>query len=279
MEINKKTILEIIQKSALHPNKGLGQNFLVDPAISSKIVNALEIKDGDKILEIGPGLGSLTHFLAATNNEIDVVEIDSKMVDFLNVIYEDAKNINVIHKDALKIDFKEYDKIVGNLPYYITTEIITKILLGAEKCKKMIFMIQKEAFPRFFNKVNEPSYSPVGILISLLGDIKKICNVGGNSFYPNPHIDSIVFEISINPNMKTKSSFEIYRLAKSLFSNRRKTILNNLSMVLQDKEKAASLLAQLNIKDNLRPENLSTQDYINLYLSINNYSNSCNEIE
>lgn len=279
MEINKKTILEIIQKSALHPNKGLGQNFLVDPAISSKIVNALEIKDGDKILEIGPGLGSLTHFLAATNNEIDVVEIDSKMVDFLNVIYEDAKNINVIHKDALKIDFKEYDKIVGNLPYYITTEIITKILLGAEKCKQMIFMIQKEAFPRFFNKVNEPSYSPVGILISLLGDIKKICNVGGNSFYPNPHIDSIVFEISINPNMKTKSSFEIYRLAKSLFSNRRKTILNNLSMVLQDKEKAASLLAQLNIKDNLRPENLSTQDYINLYLSINNYSNSCNEIE
>lgn len=279
MEINKKTILEIIQKSALHPNKGLGQNFLVDPAISSKIVNALEIKDGDKILEIGPGLGSLTHFLAATNNEIDVVEIDSKMVDFLNVIYEDAKNINVIHKDVLKIDFKEYDKIVGNLPYYITTEIITKILLGAEKCKKMIFMIQKEAFPRFFNKVNEPSYSPVGILISLLGDIKKICNVGGNSFYPNPHIDSIVFEISINPNMKTKSSFEIYRLAKSLFSNRRKTILNNLSMVLQDKEKAASLLAQLNIKDNLRPENLSTQDYINLYLLINNYSNSCNEIE
>ncbi|MFA5503197.1 MAG: 16S rRNA (adenine(1518)-N(6)/adenine(1519)-N(6))-dimethyltransferase RsmA [Bacilli bacterium] len=279
MEINKATILEIVKKSAIRPNKALGQNFLIDPAISSRIIHALDIQEKEKILEIGPGLGSLTHFLSTKSNEIEIVEIDSKIVDLLNVIYKETKNVKIIHKDILKVDFSSYDKIVGNLPYYITTEIITKILLGAQKCQKMVFMIQKEAFPRFFNKVNEPSYSPVGILISLLGNIKKICHVGKSSFYPNPHIDSVVFEISIDPNKKTKANFEIYHLAKSLFANKRKTILNNLTFLLKDKEKSAQLLEQLNINTNLRPENLSAQDYINLYLSINSYSNPLKEIE
>lgn len=273
MEINKKIILEIIKKSAVHPNKSLGQNFLVDPAISARIIDALNIKEGEKVLEIGPGLGSLTHFLSSKITPIDLVELDSKMVDFLKVIYKNNGNINIIHKDILRMDVSSYDKIVGNLPYYITTDVITKIALTATKCQKLVFMIQKEAYPRFSAKVNELGYGPAAILISLLGEIRKVINVGADSFYPNPHIDSLVFEIEFDQNKKTKANLEVYRLAKALFANRRKTILNNLSALLKSKERAAKTLTQLNIKETLRPENLDKQDYINLYLLIN----SCSE--
>lgn len=272
MEINKSTILDIVKKCSLRPNKSLGQNFLIDPAISSRIVDALNVVDGETILEIGPGLGTLTHYLSLKPNPIELVELDKTMVDFLDVVYKDFKNIKIINKDILKVNVSSYDKIVGNLPYYITTDIIVYILLNATKCRKLVFMIQKEAYPRFSAKVNEDGYGPAAILVSLLGEVKKVISVGANSFYPNPHIDSIVFEIEFDLDKKTKANYDIYRLAKALFANRRKTILNNLSSLIGSKDKALQMLNQLNIKETLRPENLSKQDYANLYLLINSCS-------
>ena len=272
MEINKSTILDIVKKCSLRPNKSLGQNFLIDPAISSRIVDALNVVDGETILEIGPGLGTLTHYLSLKPNPIELVELDKTMVDFLDVVYKDFKNIKIINKDILKVNVSSYDKIVGNLPYYITTDIIVYILLNATKCRKLVFMIQKEAYPRFSAKVNEDGYGPAAILVSLLGEVKKVISVGANSFYPNPHIDSIVFEIEFDLYKKTKANYDIYRLAKALFANRRKTILNNLSSLIGSKDKALQMLNQLNIKETLRPENLSKQDYANLYLLINSCS-------
>lgn len=277
MEINKNTIFNIVKKCSLKPNKSLGQNFLIDPSVSSRIVDSLNITEDEKILEIGPGLGTLTHFLALRTNPIELVELDKTMVDFLEVVYKDFKNIKIINKDILRVDVSSYDKIVGNLPYYITTDIIVYILLNAAKCRKLVFMIQKEAFPRFSAKVNEDGYGPAAILVSLLGEIRKVVNVGANSFYPNPHIDSIVFEIEFDISKKTKANYDIYRLAKALFANRRKTILNNLSSLVGSKDKALKMLNQLNIKETLRPENLSKQDYANLYLLINSCSGTNKE--
>lgn len=271
MEINKKSIVEILSKSALRPKKSFGQNFLINPETSAKIVDLLDIQKNEKVLEIGPGLGSLTHFLALSDAEIDVIDLDLGMIDFLNIIYKKMSNINVVHGDILKADIAAYDKIIGNLPYYITTDVITKILLKAEKCKKIVCMIQKEAYPRFSSKVNEPGYSPIGILVSLLGQIEKVMNVGAGSFYPNPHVDSIVFQIEIDLKKRTKTNLEIYQLAHTLFLNKRKTILNNLGTFLNNKEAAAQILVSLGINENLRPENLSPKDYTNLYLTIKNY--------
>lgn len=272
MEINKNTIFDIVKKCSLRPNRSLGQNFLIDPSVSSRIVDALNIAEEETILEIGPGLGTLTHYLSLKPNPIELVELDKTMVDFLEVVYKDFNNIKIIHKDILKVNVSSYDKIVGNLPYYITTDIIVYILLNAAKCRKLVFMVQKEAYPRFSAKVNEDGYGPTAILVSLLGEVKKVISVGANSFYPNPHIDSIVFEIEFDLGKKTKANYEIYRLAKALFANRRKTILNNLSSLIGSKDKALQMLNQLNIKETLRPENLSKQDYANLYLLINSCS-------
>lgn len=272
MEISRKSIAEILNKSGLRPNKGLGQNFLINPEVSARIVNCLDIQKGERVLEIGPGLGSLTHFLSSSKAKVDAIDLDSGMVAFLNIAYKEIPNVNIIHGDILKTDLKPYDKIIGNLPYYITTDIIVKTLLQAENCKKVVCMIQKEAYPRFSSQVNEPGYSPIGILISLVGKINKIMNVAGGSFYPNPHIDSIVFQIDIDLEKRTKINLETYQLAQKLFLNKRKTILNNLSALLNNKEAALQILVYAGIKENLRPENLSAKDYINLYLTINSYN-------
>ncbi|MDR0934949.1 MAG: 16S rRNA (adenine(1518)-N(6)/adenine(1519)-N(6))-dimethyltransferase RsmA [Erysipelotrichaceae bacterium] len=269
MEINKSTISEIVKKSGIKANKNLGQNFLIEPEISKKIVEALDIKPKEKILEIGPGLGSLTHYLVKYDNDIEIVDIDSRMTNFLDVMYKDNSNLKIVNEDVLKVNISDYDKIVSNVPYYITTELITKSVLKADKCKKMVFMIQKEAYKRFSSKVNEDGYSAIGVLISLVGEIKKIMQVSAGAFYPAPPIDSLVFEITFDLTKKNKTNFETYKLAKSLFLNKRKTILNNLTNLLKNKERSIKILDELGIDKTYRPENLSPVDYSNIYLLIN----------
>ena len=148
MEINRNNIMEIVNKSNAHPDKDYGQNFLIDPNVSEQIVNALEVVDGELVLEIGPGLGSLTHFLADYKN-IDVCDIDCRMIDFLKIIY--GKKINYILDDVRKINVSRYDKVIGNLPYNITSELVTFLLINAKKATKMVLMCQQEAFNHFYD--------------------------------------------------------------------------------------------------------------------------------
>ena len=169
MEINRANIFEIVNKANLKPDKDYGQNFLVEPQVSEKIVNALTIEEGDNVLEIGPGLGSLTHYLIASDHQTTVVDIDRRMIDFLKVVYQDA-NVEIIENDIRKLDVSKYDRIIGNLPYNITTETIQFCLLNAEKAKKMVFMIQSETFNHFYD-VTGKEYGPTSVLIHLLGNI------------------------------------------------------------------------------------------------------------
>lgn len=266
MEINRQNIVDIIKKCNLNPNKSLGQNFLVDDKISFKIIESLNVNSSDKVLEIGPGLGSLTHHLSQFN--LDVVDVDQRMVDFLKLVYQDKNNIAIKHQDILKTDVSIYDKIVGNLPYYITTDIITYLLLNAKKATQMVFMIQKEALPRFVDKANQKNYSPIGILIDLLGSATKCFDVKSDKFYPNPQVDSVVFKIDVDIDKKNKVNFDIYRFVKTMFLNKRKTILNNLGNYLKDKAKAEKILASIGVLPNARPENICKDDYIKMYSEI-----------
>ena len=120
MEINRSNIFEIVDKADLKPDKDYGQNFLVESDISKKIVNALNIKEKESVLEVGPGLGSLTHFLAESDCRITVVDIDQRMTNFLRIVYQE-KNVEIIENDIRKTDVSNYEKIIGNLPYNITT--------------------------------------------------------------------------------------------------------------------------------------------------------------
>lgn len=256
MEINRNNLLEIMKFFNISAKKELGQNFLINPSVCLDISNLIE--ENKKTLEIGPGFGSLTHFLLQKTTDLTVCDLDTRMTEFLKVQYKDS-NINVINKDILKLDVSDYEVIIGNLPYYITTDIITYLLKNAKKCKQMVFMIQKEAYPRFRATIKEDEYCPISILISMLGNIKKAFNVGMNSFYPNPHVDSLVFTIDILN--RDEEIFKVYSLAKAMFLNRRKTILNNLSNYLKDKEKTKDILSKANIEENRRPEDISIEEY------------------
>lgn len=265
MEINRSNVFEIVEKASLKPDKDYGQNFLVEPQLCERIVDALEIQDKDAVVEVGPGLGSLTYFLSLTNGDISVVDIDKRMVDFLNIVYKDS-GIKIIENDIRKVNVSKYNKVLGNLPYNITTETIQYFLVNAEKAQKMVFMIQSETFAHFYD-VSGKEYGPTSVLIHLLGKIERLFTVKPGSFYPAPKCNSVVFAINIDTRVNRISAIKAFNLAKQLFVNRRKTIQNNLLSYLKNKDMVNKLCNDLNINPLSRPEQLSPE----IYLSISEY--------
>ena len=265
MEINRSNVFEIINKASLQPDKDYGQNFLVEPEISNRIVEALNINNKDNVIEVGPGLGSLTHYLSLSDASITVVDIDLRMTNFLKIVYQDS-NINIVENDIRKVDVSNYNKIIGNLPYNITTEAIQYFLLNANKAEKMVFMIQSETLSHFID-VSGKEYGPTSVLIHLLGNIEKLFTVKAGSFYPAPKCSSVVFAINIDPNKDRLKAISAFKLSKQLFLNRRKTILNNLVNYLKNKELANGVCEDLQINPLSRPEQLSPE----IYLSISEY--------
>ena len=265
MEINRSNIFEIVNKANLKPDKDYGQNFLVEPQVSERIVEALQIKDGDAVLEVGPGLGSLTHFLACKNTDLTVVDIDQRMTDFLKIVYKD-QNVKIIEDDIRKVDVSSCNKVIGNLPYNITTETIQYFLLNATKAERMVFMIQAETFNHFYD-IEGKEYGPTSVLIHLLGNIEKLFTVKAGSFYPSPKCSSVVFAINIDTRINRFSTISAFKIAKQLFVNRRKTILNNLVNYLKSKDLANQLCEDLYINPLSRPEQLRPE----IYLSISEY--------
>ena len=267
MEINRSNIFEIVNKADLKPDKDYGQNFLVEPEICSKIVNFLNVNDGETIIEVGPGLGSLTHYLSLLNNEVTVVDIDLRMTNFLKIIYEKS-NIKIVENDIRKVDVSSYEKVIGNLPYNITTEAIQYFLINARSAKRMVFMIQQETFAHFYD-VTGKEYGPTSVLIHLLGNIEKLLTIKAGSFYPAPKCSSVVFAINIDEEKARDNALKAFKLAKQLFLNRRKTILNNLTNFLKNKDLALKTLNDLSIDSLARPEQLSPDKYLAIseYLS------------
>ena len=267
MEINKSNIFEIVNKADLKPDKDYGQNFLVEPEICQKIVNYLNIDVDESVIEVGPGLGSLTHYLSLINNPVTVVDIDLRMTNFLKVVY-DKTNIQIVENDIRKVDVSKYEKVIGNLPYNITTEAIQYFLLNASAAKRMVFMIQQETLAHFYD-ITGKEYGPTSVLIHLLGNIEKLLTVKAGSFYPVPKCSSVVFAINIDSNKDRTTAIKAFKLSKQLFLNRRKTILNNLTNYLKNKELALKTLNDLSIDSLLRPEQLSPEKYLAIseYLS------------
>ena len=264
MEINRSNVYEIVNKADLKPDKDYGQNFLIEPQICERIVNALNIVEGDKTIEVGPGLGSLTHYLSLYNNESTIVDIDLRMVNFLRAVYASNNNINVVLNDIRKTDVSEYNKILCNLPYNITTETIQYFLLNAKSASRMIFMIQSETLAHFYD-VSGKEYGPTSVLIHLLGNIEKLFTVKAGSFYPAPKCSSSVFVINIDPKSDRESAIGAFKIAKQLFANRRKTISNNLMGVLKNKDAINQLCDNLGLNPLLRPEQIAPEMYLRIF--------------
>lgn len=268
MEINRSNVMEIVVNAGLKPDKDYGQNFLIEPEVSKKIVDAAELEKNDEILEIGPGIGSLTHFISLSGAKTTVVDIDRRMVDFLLIFYKDNSNVNVIENDIRKTPVDLYSKIIGNLPYNITTETVTYLLKNAKKAKKMVLMCQTEAFNRFHD-LSGGDYGPVSVLVHLLGNSRRLFSVKAGCFYPAPKCGSTVFEISINQNCDREKALKVFELAKALFLNRRKNILNNLTQYIKDRSLAETILTKSGIALTKRPEEISPKEFEIIFDTIN----------
>ena len=262
MEINRSNIFEILKNTDIRPDKDYGQNFLLEPEIAKSIVNLADIKEEDSVLEIGPGLGSLTHFIDLKNCHFSVCDIDYRMIDFLKIFYKDK--ITYINNDIRKVDVSNYDKIIGNLPYNITTELVEFLLLNATKAKQMVLMIQLEAFNRFYELSGE-DYGAISVLTRLMCNVEKHFVVKPGSFHPVPKCKSVVFTLTRKEDVDYDSIIGTYKLAKSLFLNRRKTIYNNFKNYLSSGDKVSELLSKLNLDPQLRPENIKPEIYFQMY--------------
>ena len=258
--MNDKEYFEKVKSYKLIANKSLGQNFLITPQVSERITKLLNVKDDDCVLEIGAGLGSLSYYLCKTNALCELIDIDERMLMFLNEQFGNYKNVQVKRQNILKYNLSPFNKIIGNLPYYITTSILEKILIDAKNAEQIVLMTQKEVYPKLL-KTNK---SPLSLFLNYVADISGPMEVGKNNFAPIPHVDSVVFTITPNKNIENEDNERLFKVMKQLFLLRRKNILNNLTNLVKNKEKAREILEKMNIDTNKRPEELDVYFYINL---------------
>ena len=262
---NKEYVLKHLDIYDTHALKKYGQNFLIDDELAESIVSHIKDDENSIVLEIGPGLGALTYHLVKKKGHKILVEIDPLMCDHLNHQIQEG-DVEILNMDFLRLNLKKYDKeivVVGNLPYYITTDIIEKLLLSSN-VTQMILMVQKEAYERLTAPINSKEYSPISIFLQYVGGTKLITKVSRHSYIPEPHVDSLVFKVNVHKEKRTNNEMEFFKITKAMFLMRRKTILNNLTSYLNDKQKAGSILKELNCPLTARPEQLDLDFYLNL---------------
>jgi len=257
--------------------KSLGQNFLIDKNIIKSIVNVGDVKKNNVILEVGPGTGNLTEYILKKNpKKIFVIEKDSNLVNLLNGKFSDK--INILNKDVLKFDLNNISKekiiIFGNLPYNISTKILTQWITTPEKFKcykKLILMFQKEVADRILAKTNSRNYGRLSIISNWRLNIKKEFNISPQCFFPKPKVDSTL--LSFVPKKEfyyIKNPENLEKITRIFFNQRRKMIKNPLKQIFENPEKVA-VNFKLNL--NLRPQNLSPLTYFNITREYERLSN------
>lgn len=261
---SKEYVIKKMVEFGAKPSKKWGQNFLIDDGVASAIVKSLAFESKKRVLEIGPGLGALSSHLVNSGSSIDLLEIDSTMAAHLQNEFKFDTNVKVICADVLKSDISGYDYIIGNLPYYITTPIIEKVLANASAESSFVAMVQREVYPRIIAKLGSEEYGPLSIIISYLGSVRQVLKVSKYSFLPAPHVDSLVFKIDFRKDLDRKFANKLIRVTKGMFLLRRKTIMNNLLSYTNDKEKSIRILEDLKTPANKRPEELPLSFYVGL---------------
>lgn len=257
--MDRQRFFEGVESYRLLAKHEVGQNFLIDSDATERIVKELDIQNGERVCEIGCGAGSLTFFLAQSEGNVDAIDIDEGFVAKLQ--NEFGTDVNVLYGNGAKWDYAPYDRIIGNLPYYITSLLIERTLLTSAKAKSMVFMVQKEAGERLLAGVGTKDYGPLPILIALLSNAKKCFVVKRSSFAPAPHVDSVVLRFDMKPERDPLIE-KTYKICSSLFLQRRKTLFNNLKNLTHDAEKARRILADVSLLENWRPEQVPPEGYL-----------------
>ncbi|OFS61824.1 16S rRNA (adenine(1518)-N(6)/adenine(1519)-N(6))-dimethyltransferase RsmA [Nosocomiicoccus sp. HMSC09A07] len=277
---------EIVEKYNFSTKKSLGQNFLIDRNIIQEVLKKARINDDIGVIEVGPGIGSLTEQLAKVAKKVVAFEIDDRLIPVLNDTLSPYDNIKIIHEDVLQADIGEVIKeefsdvkeviVVANLPYYITTPILMNFLMYHKEISRFYTMMQKEVGERLSASPSSKSYGSLSIAIQYYTEAKIIQNVPKTVFMPPPNVDSIVVELvrHENPPVKVDDEETFFKLTRGAFVMRRKTIYNNYQSLFKDgKKKKEDILAMLEaaeIDPKRRGESLSIQEYARIYESFKN---------
>lgn len=263
---------EIINDFDFNFSKSLGQNFLINPSVCPKIAEMGNAKKGFGIIEIGTGIGTLTVELASRAEKVLAIEIDNRLLSILGKTLKDYNNIKIINEDVMKVDlhkiiddeFKNMDVAVcANLPYYLTSPIIMMLLESKLPIKSITVMVQKEAAQRICSKVGTRKSGAITVAVNYYAEAEKLFDVSRGSFMPAPNVDSSVIKISLRDNThfsneEDKSFF--FKIIKSAFSQRRKTIVNAVSSMMNiEKQKIINVLGELNIKATVRVEEMDME--------------------
>lgn len=221
----------ILSSLDLKATKSKGQNFLVKPSVTKRIVESANISTTDRIIEVGGGVGILTEALVESGAEITVIEKEAKLANYLK---EKFKQANVISADALKLDWPDHDKVIANLPYSISSHILDKIFHN--NATTAVIMIQKEVAERCIAQPGDRNYSRISVLCQLHAITKRLFNVGPDAFFPRPRITSTVLQFTIQPAQTENKHDEIELLVRSLFTLRRRVLRSVLRSYLRKKE-------------------------------------------
>lgn len=270
----------IMKKYNIKANKSLGQNFLINDEVIENIVKSSDLSKEDLVIEIGPGLGTLTKRLLEEAGKVLCVEIDKKMINILQDRFVENEKFEVINEDILKVDLNQIIKenkkdnniknvkIVANLPYYITTPIIMKLLEEKLEIESITVMIQKEVADRLIEIPGGKNTGAITYTVYYYCESEKIMEVPNSSFIPEPEVTSEVIKMNLRktPAVEIENPKIMFMIIKSAFMQRRKTLLNALtnSKVFINKEEGTQVLNKLNLDINIRAESLSIQDFANI---------------
>jgi len=263
----KEVTLHILKRFGIRMSKKLGQNFLIDESVVNNIVEAAGIAHGDAVLEIGPGIGTLTQGLAEAGATVTAVEIDRRLLDVLAKTLEGYDNVRVVHGDILKIDISETVgapryKVVANLPYYITTPIIMGLLEARMPIDVLVTMVQKEVAQRMVAVPGTKDYGALSVAVQYYTKAEIMFIVKPDSFIPPPSVDSAVIRCTVREKPPVQVDEKIFfRVVKAAFAQRRKTLSNTLKTSGVPAETLKVILAAAGIDGNRRGETLSIDEF------------------
>lgn len=268
---------EILNTYNLRAKKNFGQNFLVDSSVTARI--ASNLREDSVVIEVGPGIGSLTEELARRVQHVRSYEIDERLLPVLEDTLQEYKNVEIVLQDFMEADIEndlkplvekyKHIEFAANLPYYITTPVLFKIFESSIPFEKIVVMIQKEVADRFSAVPGTKEYGALSVESQYLYDVKKLFNVPRTAFNPAPNVDSSIVSFTVHEKNKSIDNEEkFFELVKACFKQRRKTLYNNLREYFDSSDLAKEVLAKAEIALETRAEMLNLDEYIRLYVAV-----------
>ena len=275
---NPQNTIEVLQKYRFNFQKKFGQNFLIDTHVLDKIIDASGVKEADFVLEIGPGIGTMTQYLCERAREVVAVEIDKNLIPILSDTLKNYSNVTVINEDILKLDICKLAeeknqgkpiKIVANLPYYITTPIIMGLFESHVPIDSITIMVQKEVAERMQEKPGSKEYGALSLAVQYYAKPEIVANVPPNCFMPRPNVGSAVIRLTRHekPPVEVEDEKLMFRIIRASFNQRRKTLangLNNSPEIHLPKEVIQESIVSLGVPENIRGEALSLEQFAEL---------------